>query len=175
MDINWYILFTLVGIIIFVMIIKQKESFFNPEVNIVSDYPIMYDDHKRLDPEQWKGMLVRNPDGTVKLEQVPIGLPFEEIRRIYGPSVRKYLYMDTYEHPCDGYPTKRFVDSVGSNYFLPRVCKLCNDKNSPLLSSPSDPELNPDRINGDKIMVDTFIHPLKDVNFGPDHIHLKTI
>ena len=163
---NYILLAVIGGIILLVLFNMKKEPFFNPEVNIPSDYPIMPDDHKRVDPEQWKGMLVRNPDGTVRLEQVPIGLPFEEIRRIYGPSVKKYLYLNTYEHPCDGYPTKRFVDSVGSNYFLPRMCKMCNDGVN--MSSPSDPELNPDRVSGDKIMVGTLVHPLKDVNFGPD-------
>lgn len=97
--------------------------------------PILKDN--KFDPPMYKNMLVRNCDGTVRIEQVPIGLPFEEITNIYGHGGQTYNYVDDYQNPCPGYPTKRQIDAIGSNYWLPQVCNMCSPNNT-CEPSPSD-------------------------------------
>lgn len=92
----------------------------------------------KFDPPMVKNMLVRNCDGTVRIDQVPINSPFEEITNIYGHGGQTYDFKEDYQSPYPGFPSKREIDAYASNYFIPRMCVTSNCERD-LEPRPSDP------------------------------------
>lgn len=109
-------------------------------------------------------ILVRNADGTVTQKNVPVDIPFEEINEIYGHGIHKYNYTFPIadELACINYPSKRWIDSHGSNLNFPNYSchqnKFCNMITMDPL--PNDRELFLADTVKERSVLHKYVHPL---------------